>query len=120
MSKYFGDSELQCHCGCGGEVINPVLEEYLDKLWEYVGQPLTLSCAYRCPAHNAEIPGSVPNSQHVLGNAADVIVPDGMTVDELGDAAVAVGFDGIGRYYDADFVHCDVRSNGEEPGVYTW
>ena len=31
-----------------------------------------------------------------------------------------LGFDGIGRYYDQDFVHADVRSGGQEPGVYLW
>ena len=67
-----------------------------------------LSCCYRCPQHNAEV-GGVPNSQHVYGRAADVLCPDGVSVDELAEIAEECGADGIGRYYDAQFVHVDTR-----------
>ena len=79
----------------------------LDGMREAIG-PLTLSCAYRCPAHNAEV-GGVPNSQHVQGCAADVLLPDGMTVDELAAVAERCGADGIGRYWSQGFVHVDTR-----------
>lgn len=125
-SKYFSDDELRCHgdgcCDGGVENISPVLLEKLDALREMIGGPLELSCAYRCPEHNAEV-GGVENSQHVLGNAADVIVPDFPhcdTVDKLAWYAEQVGFDGIGRYYDSDFVHVDVRDDGKSPNGYTW
>ena len=79
---------------------------------------MELNCAYRCPTHNAEV-GGVPNSQHVAGTAADVAVPEGMTVDELADIAAGI-FDGVGRYYDANFVHCDVRAGCTDINGYTW
>lgn len=123
QSKYFSEAETQCHCGCGGNKVNPLLLEMLDKLREMVGGPLELSCAYRCEKHNAEIPGSVPNSQHVLGNAADVLVPDYghcNTAEQLAWYAEQVGFDGIGIYPEDEFVHVDVRDNGESPGEYRW
>jgi len=123
QSKYFSAAETQCHCGCGGNVINPLLLQKLDQLRDMIGGPLELSCAYRCPKHNAEIPGSVPNSQHVLGNAADVIVPDYEhchTAEQLAWYAGEVGFDGIGIYPDSGFVHVDVRDGGKSPGVYRW
>ena len=81
----------------------------LDDIREAVGSSVQLSCAYRCPVHNAEV-GGVAHSQHVLGKAADILVPDGMTVDELAQIAIDCGADGVGRYYDSDFVHADVRS----------
>lgn len=118
--KYFATSEFCCqHCGAlpeGG--MNPVLLEKLDQLRELAGRPIIVTSGYRCPAHNAEV-GGVPDSQHVQGNAADIYC-DGLTVDELADLAVQVGMDGIGRYYDQGFVHCDVRSNGTEPNGYQW
>lgn len=119
MSKYFSDRETECHCGCGFNEPHPLLMEYLDKLREAVGGPLILSNVCRCEEHNLEV-GGVPGSQHTLGNAADVIVPDGWTVDELADLAIQIGFDGVGRYYSEGFVHVDVRANGEEPGYYQW
>lgn len=122
QSKYFSEAETQCHCGCGGNVINPLLLQKLDQLRDMIGGPLELSCAYRCAAHNAEV-GGVANSQHVLGNAADVLVPDYNhcnTVDQLAWYAKQVGFDGIGTYPASGFVHVDIRNDGKSPGQYRW
>lgn len=123
QSKYFSEAETSCHCGCGGNKVNPLLLEMLDKLREMIGGPLELSCAYRCEKHNAETPGSSKNSQHVKGNAADVIVPDYghcHTVEQLAWYAQEVGFDGIGMYPEDGFVHVDVRDGGKNPGTYRW
>ena len=38
----------------------------------------------------------------------------------LAELAIEIGFDGIGRYYDQDFVHCDVRDDAQSPNAYTW
>ena len=110
MAKYFSADEMACKC-CGSLGPNGIdvrLQNVLDAMREMAGCPLTLSCCYRCPEHNAEV-GGVPNSQHVQGCAADVIVPDGMTVDELASIAEACGADAIGKYYDDQFVHVDTR-----------
>lgn len=119
-STYFSENELVCHC-CGTypeDGISQALLDLLDEIREHVGGPVELSCAYRCPAHNAEV-GGVPNSQHVLGTAADVLVPAGWTVDRLADLAALLGADGVGRYYDSDFVHVDVR-DGRVGAGYAW
>ena len=109
-SKYFTDSEMACKC-CGQLPENGMDErllQVLDAIREKVGGPVTLSCAYRCPAHNAEV-GGVPDSQQVQGCAADVLVPDGMSVEQLAGIAEECGADGIGKYYDSLFVHVDTR-----------
>jgi len=109
-SKYFSESELACKC-CGQLPENSIDErllQVLDAIREAAGVPVSISCAYRCPSHNAEV-GGVPNSQHVDGTAADVLLPDGMTVDQLAEVAEQCGADGIGRYYDSLFVHVDTR-----------
>ena len=109
MAKYFSAEEMACKC-CGslGDGIDVRLQNLLDAMREAVGGPLHVSCVYRCPEHNAEV-GGVPNSFHVQGKAADVLVPDGWTVDELADLAESLGADGIGRYYNDGFVHVDTR-----------
>lgn len=125
-SKYFSDAELMCHgadqgdCDCGEETayrVNPRLLELLDQLRENVGGPLELSCAYRCPAHNAAV-GGVEYSQHVLGNAADIIVPDWLTIDQFLWYTQQLPFDGRGVYRDSGFIHCDVREGGIGAGYY--
>lgn len=123
-SRYFSDYELECHgdgcCNGGVDKINPILLEKLDKLREMVGGALELSCAYRCPIHNEEV-GGVPNSQHVLGNGADVQTPNYRwcsTPEELAWYCEKVGFDAIGIY--SWGCHVDVRDNGENPCYYRW
>ena len=119
-SKYFSDVELQCHgdgcCDGGAYNVSPRLLELLDQLRENIGGPLNLSCAYRCPVHNAEV-GGVPNSQHVLGNAADILCPDWLSMGEFKWYVEQLPFDGVG-VYDSGFIHVDVRDGGIFGGYY--
>ena len=119
MSKYYSSDDFACHCGCGFCEVNPILEEKLDALVERLGTVPDLNCAARCEEHNLEV-GGVPTSQHTKGNAADIDCPEDISVDELAEIAAEVGFDGIGTYPSSNFVHVDVRSDGEEPATYLW
>lgn len=118
--KYFSDMELSCNCGCGRKIVSDTLTKGLDRLREAIGGPVNISCAYRCPTHNAEV-GGVRNSQHVLGTAADVLRPDHLSFGEfkwyVEQYAKA---DGIGLYPDSDFIHIDYRDDGNSPGAYNW
>ena len=128
-SEHFSAEELMCHgasqghCDCGSETANnvsPLLLEKLEALRAMIGGPIEISCAYRCPAHNAEV-GGVPNSQHVNGTAADVQTPNYNhcnTPEQLKWYCEQIGFDGIGLY---DWgCHVDVRDNGQSPNTYIW
>ena len=105
-------------CGCGFSLpdggINQNEIDLLNRVqgmcFERFGSEavLSFSCGYRCQRHNDRLPGSVPNSEHVQGMAADCIVPDCMTVDQLADIAIECGAGGVGRYYGEQFVHIDV------------
>lgn len=117
-SEHFSESELSCHCcGRGVEKISPRLLELLEQLRANIGGPLEISCAYRCPKHNAEV-GGVPNSQHVLGTAADVQTPNYEhchTPKQLLWYCEQLPFDGIGLY---DWgCHVDVREGGIGVGI---
>jgi hypothetical protein len=50
---------------------------------ERIGGPLYISCAYRCPKHNAEV-GGASSSRHVVGDAADIQVPN-YWIKEVGE-----------------------------------
>ena len=128
-SEHFSAAELMCHgasqgsCNCGPETANnvsPLLLEKLEALRAMIGGPIEISCAYRCPAHNARV-GGVPNSQHVDGTAADVQTPNYdhcNTQEQLKWYCEQIGFDGIGLY---DWgCHVDVRDNGASPNTYIW
>ena len=121
-SKYFSEDEMRCHgdgcCDGGAYNVKPRLLELLDQLRENVGGPITATCMYRCPEHNAEVKG-VPNSQHVLGEAADLACPDWLTMGEFQWYCEQLPFDGIGVYTADQFIHVDVREGGVAAG-YRW
>ncbi len=81
------------------------LAEGLEQVQAFLGPPLVISSAYRCPELN-EIVGGSPTSQHVLGLAADFDCPEFGTPLEvaLEIAASEIGFDQVILEY-ARWVH---------------
>ena len=118
--KWFKETEFACECF--GELpdngMNPILLTNLDKLREMYGYPIYVSCGYRCPEYNLEV-GGVPNSQHVLGNAADIYV-DGDYHKFYELVMRSRLFDAVGYCPVREFVHVDVRDNGNNPNYYLW
>ena len=103
---YKDDDCFRCKC-CGELPPNGMFQSLIDVLNKIGVQAEQINSAYRCPAHNAEV-GGVPDSQHVQGCASDVDATD-YGVDTLADLAEKAGADGIGKYYDDNFVHIDTR-----------
>ena len=101
-------------CGCGGS--NKVKRELLDSLESLrsiVGVQITPDCIYRCPEHNRAV-GGAPNSQHLLGIAADIRIL-GLTPAEMYRAALQVpafAAGGIGVSLNPQgYIHVDCRPN---------
>lgn len=69
---------------------------------------------FRCPAHNREL-GGAPNSQHLVGLAADILVESDNHRYSLVYALLRTGFLrlGIAR----DYVHADI---GTPTGPVIW
>ena len=98
---------FRCHC-CG-ELPDGGMDEKLIDVLNKIGVIGTeVTSGYRCPEHNAAV-GGVPNSFHVQGIAADIDASAHESVDALAELAEKHGADGIGKYYDAFFVHTDCR-----------
>lgn len=83
---YFTWDEFRCPCGrCGGFPVRPTREILAAavNLREQLGSPVVIvppdghsgGSGVRCQAYNDSLPGSVPNSRHVQGKAADFIAP---------------------------------------------
>lgn len=62
------------------DCLRDLCEKVLEPLREALG-PVHISSGYRCPALNKAI-GGAANSQHILGQAADIEVP-GHSLDEV-------------------------------------
>ena len=107
LGPHFKEEEFACRC-CGKVRVNVYLVAMLEQLREYLGgRPVVITSGYRCLEHNKQV-GGAKLSQHLLGNAADIVV-GGVAPEEVAIVADQIGFPGLGRY--AGFTHVDVRAN---------
>jgi uncharacterized protein YcbK (DUF882 family) len=91
--------------------IPALLVDMLSLLQERFGytRPLKLISGYRTPQTNATLPFAAPNSLHMRGMAADIIVPGFSQTDVVNQAMALsnmLGFMGIGWY--GSFTHVDI------------
>ena len=90
--------------------VKPQVVANLEGVSQQVGYQLVITSGYRSPAYNESV-GGARNSQHVQGNAVDV-VQTGLTIQQRKDfiqAAIDNGFTGIGVYN--TFTHLDIRGS---------
>jgi uncharacterized protein YcbK (DUF882 family) len=89
---------------------------FLEQVKEVLGgKPIMVNSAYRCKAVNDAV-GSKDSSQHRIGCAADIRVPN-MTPDEVVKAVIAsgIGYDQLIREFDR-WTHISVPNNaGDHP-----
>ena len=71
------------------ESLHLLVRNVLDPLRESLARPITVSSGYRSPLVNRAV-GGASSSQHVLGQAADIVVP-GMHVTEVVACIRALG-----------------------------
>ena len=113
LSNNFSVSEFACHGnGCCTTVqIDDTLVEYLQKIRDHFGEPITITSAYRCSTHNRNV-GGATGSRHTKGQAADIVV-HGVAPAKVAKYAESIGIKGIGLYETANdgyFVHIDTRT----------
>jgi len=110
LSTHFSKSEFACHCGCGFNTPNKALLDVLEQLREKIGKPIQIMSGCRCRQHNRNVGGAL-QSQHTLGNAADIKI-EGMKPIEVAEEASELlrSKGGIGLY--KTFTHVDVRPGG--------
>jgi uncharacterized protein YcbK (DUF882 family) len=105
LSRNFTLAELASKDGAYKNIIHPALILALQAIRDHTGRPVSINSGYRSPAHNASLPNSAPNSLHVKGMAADIVVK-GMTPLEVASLAHDLGLGGIKAY--PTFTHIDV------------
>ena len=89
----------------GDKSMSPELLQKIEQLRVNIGVPITITSGIRCPSCNSYWGGAY-DSLHMGGEAADLVC-GALSVDELADAAQAVGL-GVIRYYSSRFVHVQV------------
>lgn len=91
--------------------IPPLLLDMLSLIQERFGytRPLRVISGYRTPQTNASLPFAAPNSLHMRGMAADIVVPGMQQADVCTQARMfseRFGFMGVGWY--GSFTHVDI------------
>ena len=114
LSTNFKSTEFDCHGSgcCSSTKIDSKLVEYLQKIRDHFGKPITITSAYRCTKHNKNVGGST-GSYHTYGEAADIVI-NGVTPREVAKYAESIGVKGIGLYEtskDGYFTHIDTRTS---------
>ena len=115
--KWFKEQELACKC-CGQlppfarENIEALVCVVIDPAREKLGSPIVVNSGYRCPKHNKEV-GGATNSQHLLGQAADIrFQVSGFKIQDLAKAIVENGkYDQLILY--PTFVHVSWKRTGQ-------
>ena len=112
LSKNFSVNEFRCGlgspCSCPTTLIDEKLVEYLQKIRDHFGKPITITSAYRCPTYNARPDvGGASGSRHTKGQACDFCI-SGVEPLKIAQYAESIGIKGIGLY--DTFVHIDTRS----------
>ena len=110
LSAHFSRSEFMCQCGSCDSLgdVNPELIQVLERLRAMcLGKPIKINSGHRCVTYNGKVGGS-PNSQHILGNAADIVIKGvhPFEVHSLLNMMYPTSY-GLGRY--ENFTHIDVR-----------
>ena len=113
ISKNFQYKEFDCQgkgC-CSTTIIDEKLVEYVQRIRDHFGKPVTITSPYRCEVHNKRV-GGATRSYHMQGKAADIVV-QGVSSREVAKYAESIGILGIGLYEtsaDGYFTHIDTRT----------
>ena len=117
--KHFREREFVCKC-CGQlppavrENIVALVDNVLDPAREQFGGPVVVNSGYRCPKHNLAM-GGVVNSQHMMGEAADLCCADNKRLAEIIEKNGK--YDQMIKYLRPDgsirFIHVSWKRNGE-------
>ena len=103
--------DFECPC-CGKANMSKKFLKKINRLWGLVG-PFKIGSAYRCPKHNEAIHGSLA-SPHLMGMAIDIPVTSARAKRKIVNAAVKLGFKGIGVYNGHIHVDISPRWHDEE------
>lgn len=105
--KYFNISEFDCQ-ETGENEMNSEFLMRVDLLREACGFPFVVTSGFRSKSHSIENRKEKPGN-HTKGIAVDIKATNGWHRRKIVDAAVSMGFKGIGVA--KDFIHVDDRAS---------
>lgn len=107
--EYFTLAEFECPCRrpqCVRFDMNGAFLGKLNRMRDMFGKPIRIESGFRCKEHNADIKGK-PDSLHLVGRAADLIVESDADRYQLLRIAFSI-FAGVG--INKNTIHVDDRN----------
>lgn len=95
--------------------LKALCENVLQPLRDYLGCPVIVSSGFRCSELNKKV-GGRPNSQHLLGEAADFVVPQRNLKDGFNYIKAHLPYDQLLFEYDLSgnrWIHVSYRADGK-------
>ena len=99
------------------ENLRSLVEQVLDPLREAYGKPIRVTSGYRCPQLNRLVGGS-PNSQHMRGEAADIVAKNpednallGKLIEQLGNFDQLI-YEQCDKQVNPRWIHVSWKRNG--------
>ena len=97
--------------------------DLLEDLRAWVGKPLTLSSAFRCPVHNNKVSSSGTTGPHTTGHAVDILVYGRDTLEVI-KGGIYLGMTGFGisqkGHQGSRFIHLDDLSVPDSNRPWVW
>jgi hypothetical protein len=93
--------------------LKALCENVLQPLRNYLGCPIIISSGFRCAELNKKVRGR-PNSQHLLGEAVDFVVPQRNLKDVFNYIKAHLPYDQLLYEYNKTdkWIHVSYRSDG--------
>ena len=111
---HFSRKELTCQCGCGQLDMDANFMERLEQLRVAFDKPMTVTSAFRCPAHNAQVSKTGFTGPHTTGKSIDIAI-SGQDAFDLVALAILNNFTGLGISqrgpHNKRFIHLDTIEN---------
>ena len=104
--NYFTEKELACQ-HCGSYKFDEEFLKVLNDIRHECNFPFVITSGYRSPRHSIEAKKKTPG-QHAMGIACDIAVNGGNQRIIIVQAALKLGFSGIGVA--KTFIHVDIRT----------
>jgi hypothetical protein len=113
ISEHLSHHEFRCQCQepfCTHTLINFRIGVLFEKLRSICGNvPLHVTSGFRCAYNNHISGGSSPVSQHLIGQALDIMPPSHIRIEDFNEMAKEAGFTYTYFNRNKNFVHMDMR-----------
>lgn len=113
LTPHFTQREMGCRCRrpeCDAAPMDRDFMRLLEDLRDHWGKPLVVTSGVRCSYWN-NLKGGAPDSQHLLGKAADLDLQGRTEIEAVAQLAEKMGFGGIGRG-EIRLLHVDTGPSG--------